>query len=329
MDQPQRIPAQRVDSMASQLKGSLQRRRPRPWLIVGGALLAAIALLVLLAWWLYDQPALPRLEVVVFDAVAAPDEPARVAAQLAFPRPGDLPQSLLAGRDLVFLNLKAAMMPGQQGHQVKTASDAEGRAVVDWPAPAAGKSETIIVRYVDVRQKHGSSDQATLFAWAKDRKILLVDVDEALYQKPPAPAPDAPADNVAPPAAAQALREAERRGYRIGYLAAASASPLEYRVVRGWVTGQWAGKDGLPIGPVLGRRDYPSSIDADQARRERLDDLRQRLGTNVTFVTRTAFAAGAATANQLRAIVIEPGENVPGAMRVRGWAEVPSVLPKE
>ncbi len=330
MDQPHKIPANQVDGMASQLKGSLRRRRPRPWLIVVSAMVIAIALLGFLAWWLYDRPEPPRLEVVAFDAVVSPDETPRITAQLAFPEAGDFSPSLLARRDVVFLDLKAARMPGKQGHEVKTTSDAQGRAVVDWPPPEPGKSETIIVRYVDVRNKQGSPDQATLFAWDKASKILLVDVEETLYQKPAGQPNAARPDRIAPPPqAAQALREAERRGYRIAYLAATAANPLEYRILRGWVTVQRAAKDGLPMGPVLGRREYRSSVDADQARRECVDDLRSRLGSNIMFVTRTAFAATAATSNQVAAIIIEPGENLPGATRVRGWAEVPSALGKE
>lgn len=316
--------------MATQLKGSLRRRRPRPWLIVVSAMILAIALLGLLAWWLCDRSEPRRLEVVVFDTLAASDETARVAAQLAYPEPGDFSTSLLARRDLVFLDVKAALMAGQQGHEVKTTSDAEGRATVDWPVPAAGKSETIIVRYVDARNKQGSTDQATLFAWEKESKILLVDLDETLYTKPAAPGnANHPDKMLPPPQAAEALQQAERRGYRIAYLAVSAANALEYRLARGWVTAQRAAKDGVPFGPVLGRRDYLLATDADQARRDRLSDLKLRLGSNITFVTRTAFAATAATSIQVRAIVIEPGENVPGATRVRGWAEVIPLLGKE
>jgi hypothetical protein len=325
MDNSQKLPPERIDSLASQLKGSLRRRRPRTWLIVISAVVVILGSVSLLAWWYYDRPEPPRLEVVVFDAIAATDETPQVAAQLAFPEPGEFSTSLLAGRDMVFLDMRAAMMPGQQGHEVKTTSDAQGRAVVDWSRPALGKAETVIVRYVDVRKKHGSSDQAMLFGWDRGSKVLLVDVEETLYQKPGNPARPA---KIAPPQAAATLREAERRGYHVAYLSVTASEPLEYRIARGWI-GQHVAKDGVPLGPVLGRLTYLSPVDADQARRERVADMKQHLGGNITFVTRTAFAATAATANQVRAIVLEPGENLPGATRVRGWAEVVSLLGKD
>jgi hypothetical protein len=329
MDTPHKIPADKVDALAGQLKGSLKRRRPRTWLIVVPAMIVAIALLAWLAWYLFDQPQPPRLEVIAFDSVVGPDEPPRVTAQLAFPDQGDYAPSLLARRDVVFLDIKAAQLPGA-GHEVKTTSDAEGRAAVDWVRPEPGKSALVIVRYVDAANKQGSHDQATLFAWARGNKVLLVDVEETLHQLEPGQVKGVRPIKIAPnPQAAPALHEAERRGYRVAYLAVTAATPLEYRIVRGWITPQQTAKDGVPAGPVLGRRSYGPSGDADQARRESIRELKSRFGDNLTFVTRTTFAASAGTANQVRVIAIEPGENLPGAVHVRGWAEVIPLLEKE
>jgi hypothetical protein len=328
MNQPRKVPTDKVDALASRLQGSLKRRRPRTWMIVVAAMVAAIALLGLLAWWLYDQPEPPRLEVVAFDAVVAPDETPRVVAQLAFPDPGDYPRSLLARRDVVFLDVPAAQ--GKQGHEAKTVTDAEGRAVADWPRPPAGKAATVIVRYVDARNKQGSTDQATLFAWDQGSKVLLVDVQETLAQVEPAQWQRVHPTTIAPrPQAAAALRDAERRGYRVAYLALTAAAPLEYRIVRGWIAAQKAAKDGMPAGPVLGRRDYGPSSDADQAHRDVIGAFKTRFGDNVTFVTRTTFAASAGTSQRVRVIVMEPGEDLPGATRVRGWADVAGQLERE
>ena len=325
MNPPHKIPAEQIDGMTSQLKGALKRRRPRTWLIVVSAMVISIVLLALLAWWLYNPTEPPRLEVIAFDAVATPDETPRIAAQLAFPEAGDFSASLLARRDMVFLDIQGAMLPGRQGHEVQTTSDAHGRAVVDWPRPAPDKPETILVRYVDMRNKLGNTDQATLFGWDKDSKVLLVDIEETLY--PPGAKGVRPTKVALP--AADALHEAQRKGYRIAYLTATAATPLEYRIVRGWIATQRTAKDGVPLGPVFGRREYPSAADADQARRDRLSDLRAHVGKNITFIARTAFAATAATSNQLRALILEPGENLPGATHVRGWAEVMPLLEKE
>src|SRR3712207_2895286 len=67
--EPAKLPPEKVADMARMLQSSLKRRRPRPWLVVGGSLLTACLLLALLAWLLWPQPEPPRLEVVAFDAV--------------------------------------------------------------------------------------------------------------------------------------------------------------------------------------------------------------------------------------------------------------------
>ena len=135
-------------------------------------------------------------------------------------------------------------------------------------------------------------------------KVLLVDVQETLSQVEPGQWSRVHPSTIGVRAqAAEALREARRRGYRVAYLAATAATPLEYRIVRGWIAAQRAAKDGIPAGPVLGRRDYGPSSDADQSRRDAIGDLKTRLGDHLVFVTRTPFAASAGTNQRVQVIL--------------------------
>jgi hypothetical protein len=323
MNEPKRIPPDKVDELAARLQTSLKRRRPRNWPAVLGALLVAILVLGLLAWWLYPGPAPPRLEVIAFDAVAAPDESPSARAQLAFPDDGEYPPTLLRGHNIVFLDAMSALLPGQAGVEQSTTSDAKGRAAVPWPLPAPGKPSDFLVRYVDVRRKQGSSDEAKLFLWARGDKVLLVSVEETLVQGDLGPADGArPAD--VQPQAAQVLAEAAQKGYRIGYLAVTPTTDLRYRKVRGWVRQQQRGADGLPAGPVLGRKEYPAT-DATQARVEVLADVKARFGDAVTLVGRGPAAGTDGTAVGVRLIVVG-GEPVPGAVRAADWSGVPTLL---
>jgi hypothetical protein len=328
MDKP-KIPPAKVDAMAERLQTSLKRRRPRGWLVIVG-LIVAIGLILLLAWWFYAPVEMPRLEVVAFDAVVAPGETPRAAAQLAFPEEGKYDPSLLLGHEIVFLDPKAAMLTGAKGTPVKVGDDALGRAATDWTRPAPGQSALFAVRYADVRNKQTSDDQASLFAWERGGKLLLVDVEEALAQIEPAQWETAPfAAIAARPQAAQALQEAVRKQHQVGYLALTPTTALAYRKVRGWVHTPRPEAERFPAGPVLGRPEYPSTGGTDLTRNAQLGDLKQRFGDHITLVVRTANAATAGTAHGLRVIVLDPAVELPGVRSVAGWTEVIPQLEKE
>jgi hypothetical protein len=319
MNEPHKLPPDKVDALAQRLQGSLKRRRPRTWLIVMGAMVLAIAGLSLLAWWLHNRTAPPRLEIIVFDTLAAPDEAPHVAAQLVFPDQGDYSPSLLADREVLFFSVPAPL-PVQEP-EARATTDAHGRAVVDWSPLPPDKPATVQARYIDAPNKQGSNDQASMVAWEPGSKILVVDVEETLALIEPAQwLGTHPASITTRPDAAAALQEAQRKRYRIAYLAAFARSPAIYPRVRAWVHATRAEKDRFPPGPVLGRQEHATEMDADRARRERVSDLKARFGNNITFVTRTASVPG------VRVIALDPRAGQPGVIRVPGWAEVIPLL---
>jgi hypothetical protein len=325
MQQPKKIPTAKVEALADRLQTSLKRRRPRTWLVVVTAAVAALVLLVLLAWLLHNPTESPRLEVVALDAVVAQDDTPRLTAQLAFPDAGDYSPSLLRGRSCVFLDARAALIPGQQVAQRTATSDASGRAVAEWSRPAPDGPETITVRYVDARYKQGSDDQASLFLWPRDSKILLVDLETMAQIEPDQWETAPPADIPLAPRAGEALQDAERKQYRVGYLALAPYRALTYRKVRGWVHAPRE-KERLPRGPVLGRTEYPGTLGTDEVRREQLKDLQTRFGGSITVIAKSPAAAQSGRTLGLRAIVLGPNPGAAGTLSAPGWAEVIPLL---
>jgi hypothetical protein len=326
MDEPKRIAPEKVDTLARSLQGSLKQRRPRTWLIAIATIGIVLGGLGLLAWWLYDPTEPVRLEVIAFDSIVAADETPRMRAQLVFPDSAEHAASLLRGRDVVFLDPKGLLLPGQAGLQKSATSDAAGRAEVAWPLPDDNKGGAVTVRHVDARHKQGSADQSFLFLWERGRKILLVDLDEVLAEVAPVPmAPGLP-DKILP--AVQALQEVAAGQVQVGYLAVAPDRPLTYRIQRGWLRSARAEKDRFPVGPVLGRPEYSATMDADQARIALLKDLKARFGDNVMLIAGDAATVRQTRAAGLHVITVGAGklDGPPGASDLARWAELPRYL---
>jgi hypothetical protein len=327
MDETHKIPPDQADAFAGRLRGALQRRRPHTRWIVVTTIVVGLAGLGLLAWWLHTPTDPVRLEVIAFDAVAAPDETPRLRAQLAFPDDDEHAPALLHNRDVVFLDASAnvLLLPGQHGMQKSVKSDAGGKAVADW-GPLKGKIDAIAVRYVDARFKQGSPDQASLFRWERGGKILLVDVPEALAQLEPDRWGTTPPDKILPrPHAAQTLQQAERKQYQIGYVALTPTRALTYRLVRGWVHAPKAEKERFPAGPVFGRSDYGAVPADDAARRELVESLHARFAGTVIYIVVRADATGLAGAGA-RVIVLGEGDPTAGVERAADWSQIMPLL---
>jgi hypothetical protein len=309
-----KIPAETADALARRLQTSLKRRRPRTWLAYVVVFLA-IGGLALVAWWLYNPTPPVRLEVIALDSVVGPDETPEVFAQLAFPDTGDYSPSLLAGRDVVFIEASATSIPGRQGMQKSAVSDAKGRAKVEWPRPGDGKSDAIVARYADVRFKQGSQDKATLFTWDAGRPILLVDVDDTLVPADGFGWETTPLGKTVPRAGAvAALQAAAKKDYLIGYIALAPERALSYRLARGWVGAHF------PAGPVIGRPVYPPTADRHDDLRTLLKSLKPRFGERITLIAGQRAAIDVVQEIGIRGLVL--GEPVPGAAHMTSWADL-------
>jgi hypothetical protein len=329
MSDSPKLPSEKVDLLTSRLQGSLKRGRPRRWPLVLGVA-AVLALVAFLLWWFHDPTMPPRLEVIGFDSLTVADaEAASIHAALAFPDDGKYPRRLLRGRELIFLDAQAVLLPGQQGLQKKASTDADGNAAVAWANPALDKAETITVRYVDTQHKQGSSDQATLYTWPNHCKVCVIDVEETLGEVETEEwATKRVDDIVVRPGAAQTLQEAERLGYRIVYLSVASADPLVYRKVRGWVRAPRAPKARLAAGPVLGRPDNDRNISTiDLARQMEL----RRLDGNFDVTVIVGSATAAATAKECTPRVVQLGDQggAQGIPHAATWADVIPLLTKQ
>lgn len=323
MDETHKIPPEQADAFARRLRGSLQQRRPHTWWFVAATIAIALAGLGALAWWLHTPTDPVRLEVIAFDAVAAPDETPRLRAQLAFPDDDEHSPALLGGRDVVFLDAsaKALLLPGQQGLQKSVTSDAHGRAVVEWEGPKSNV-DAIAVRYVDARFKQGSPDHASLFRWERGGNILLVDVQETLAQLEPDRWETTPPDKIAArPHAIAALQDAERRHYQIGYVALAPRRALTYRLVRGWVHALKSDKERFPPGPVFGRSAETSPAKA-AARRALVEGLSANFGGTIVYIVSAAGAAELGGAPGVRVIMLGEGEPVAGVERAADWSQI-------
>ena len=103
------------------------------------------------------------------------------------------------------------------------------------------------------------NDGGRLFVWPKNAPLLIVDADETLIAEK------------LDEQAALTLKKAAAEGWRIVYMTPTAAQAHEWRLARGWIQRQ----PKLPIGPVLGRRRFPSDEPTDEARQALLQSLRK------------------------------------------------------
>jgi len=309
MNEPTKIPVDKLDALAERLQTSLKRRRPRTWLVVVVATVAAMGLLAFLAWWLYKPTQMPRLEVVALDTVVPVDTSPHIVAVLALPDRGEYPAGVLRGHECVF---------EIGGKQATAQSDANGRSAIDWGPFDKAAVESIAVRYVDVHNKQGSADQAKLFAWPAGSKVLVVDVVETLAQIEAEQWPTMHGADIHPrPDAARALQQAEKHDFRVVYLAV-TESALEYRKARGWIGAPRPAADRFPTGPTLASQEFAG-----------VKDFVDRFGNAVTLVVRSQEAASAGKSAGARVIVLDPAVKMPGVRSVPGWSDVIPLLDRK
>lgn len=302
--------SERAEALAKELKQTLAKRRPRPWKPVLAALLLSSLTLAGLVWWLYPRAYPETLEIVALDGVFTVDETPIATAQLFAP-PADEGTRSLGGHKILFATPPLLMQGAAKPREMIEISDAHGRASVPWSEPArvslrADEGERMGVKeeFVEFTARYLSTeprpknvnDGGRLFIWPKNVRVLLVDADETLI-----------ADKLDDKAAA-ALTKSAADGWRIIYLTPAAATAYDWRIARGWIARQ----ANLPIGPVLGRRQFPSDDAVGPARQALLQSLPKFDGPKVAVV-KSADAERACREAGVRAIVIGNGV---------GWADV-------
>ena len=284
-----------ADALAKQLKESLSKRRFQPWKVVLASLVLCSLLLAGMGWWMYPRVRAAPLQIVALDAVCTPDETPAARAQLLAPPEEKDPR--LSGQTVVFHEPPLLLQADAKPREVVVTSDARGQASAEWSAqaPLAG----FLVNYIDANKRNLQTDRGQIFVWAKDSRLLVVDAEETLV-----------ADEV--DAKASAALKLAAKDWRIVYLALAGDSAHDFRKARGWIIRHQA---QLPLGPVLGKSEWPSDLAA--ARRAALDSLKSRFTGAIVTVVKSVESARISQDAGLQAVRLSEG---------LAWDDVPARL---
>lgn len=303
---PSPKPKADADALAHRLKQKLSKERPRPLLLVLGAMFVCIVFLALLAWWMYPRPLPAQVGVFALDTLASDEEKPTVQAQLLLP-PGDKDLRRLAGLELVFVDGRFILPPGEEPRTVRATSDAQGRASVAWPQNGKSPMQEFQVRQIDVDRKKASSDTARQFVWPKSAKLIVVDVEETLADLDPDQWSKDPPEPIALRKGAAEALLALQGDRKIVYASITALDGRTFVKVRGWLVSKSQGPAAVPVGPLLGRSSYPSETPVSDERRGLLQQLRQRFDGEIVVVVRSPDAARVSQDMGIRTIVL--GEN--------------------
>lgn len=296
--------AAKADTLGRQLKDSLARRRPRPWLPTLAVLAGSALLLTFLAYWYYPRPQPPPLQILALDVVCVPSEELRVRAQLLAP-PDDASLRQWSGQTIVFHKIlppKATDKPPE----IVASSDAHGQASAAWPMPKAMLGD-FLVNYIDQERKLVQSDQGRIFVWPKEAPILIVDANETLNEEElKAQAPTI-------------LARAAKEGWHIVYLGLTSDKPHSLRLTRNWIA---ANPAKLPIGPVLGRAHYAGEESEAKSRRAVLGSLKDRFDGPLLAVVKNVESAQISQEAGVSTILLGAGPPPAGVVHAPTWADV-------
>ncbi len=295
-----------AEELARQLKSSLAKRRPRPWMPAAAAIVVCAALLIVLVWWMYPRVPTPPLQIMALDGVFTPDETPKARAQLFAATPGE-PAPRLRGFDIDFHEQLLFPKANAKPRQIIAPSDDTGQASVEWPVGAAALTE-FFVRYVDTQRRRVSAvERGRLFVWPRDAPVLVVDADETLI-------------SAAPDEIAQAtLNKAIDQGWHVIYLALNGANAHEFRQARGWIDRQ----DKLPKAPVVGRPQFSADASLESARLDVLKQMKLRFAGPMLAVVKTTEAARACRDLGLQTVLIGDADAPAEVLRVASWEEVP------
>ena len=300
-------PTPHAEALAKQLQESLAKRRPRTWKPVLALLAGCTLFLALFAWWMYPRPAMPLLQIIALDSVFTPDETPIARVQL-FPSPEVEKPRHLSGQSVWFQGSQF-LQAGMKSAELVVKSDEKGQATAELSIEPNQAMAEFLARHFDAsrRLQMSPTENGRVFVWPKEAKLLIVDVDATLMAKPL----DAKA--------AEVLQPAAEKGWRIVYLAVTGARAEDLRQSREWLETQ----PSLPIGPVLGRGNYPSDDAMDQARRDVLKSLHSRFTGSKAVIVQSAEAAQVCRGIGLPTIWIGKADAPEG---VPSWAEVPAKL---
>jgi hypothetical protein len=196
------------------------------------------------AWWFWPRKEPPILLVVAFDRVTPPNRPTIVRAAT---EPLNATNNGPWGGSEIFFEEAGNQAAGVSGKTRKAKTDQNGLAEIEWQFPATSRPVGMEVRYIDESQHPPWSyhDQARIFVWPEDSRILVLEVEPRLKN---------PANW---PTVAEALTAAADRGWHIVYLGVGPDRPTVYQKLRAYAMQLTTADRGKgPEGPVLARKDF-------------------------------------------------------------------------
>jgi hypothetical protein len=115
---------------------------------------------------------------------------------------------------------------------------------------------------------------------------------------------------------AKAVIAAEKKGWKIAYLATSADRPLGFRKQR---TLRQQMNVLAPIGPVLGRKTFYQSTSAADARQQVLADLKRIVGGPLVYV---------AADGGIKIWTVASVDALTGPLAVEDWSELNAALPQ-
>jgi hypothetical protein len=239
--------------------------------------------------------------VIALDDAQVVDQPLELRVRFLVLDSGRAPSFL--GREVYF---KASS--GNEGTQ---RSDNEGLACLSCTPSKVDIS--FVVQAVSEDGKRAIQDQATVFHWPADAKVLLLDVESTLFA--------APQDGALRPDASATLLRLQEHGFRIAYLALAHQELAEFKLLRGQVRHHQLART-LPPGPVYVAANF-ADADGGRSRRQAATALAERFPKPLLVL-----AGSAELASQYRAvpglavILLSETETVAGLPKCASWNDV-------
>jgi hypothetical protein len=331
LDKTDGTPPAADDELQRRLRESLKKQRPRRWHFALGVTLFAAAMCGLLPWLFFPRGEPPLVIVTALDDLAVAGKETTLQGCLNAPLE---PNLVLAGRDVVFADGQAPLVPNHEAKEVRARTGSHGDTACRWTFPAETTQGDFILRQLAGKFFPGMEDHGLVFLVAEATPICLVQIDETLSSASGQIWRDENVHDIAAvPGAGESLGEISKKGYQIVYLTLAD-QPTLYQRMRGWVRLQNAeARPPFPPGPVISRFSLPWEEHNKQPWRKSAERLAVRFPKprGHAIARHLAIAGTTDVARQFQAAgwqTVYKGiaEDLSGVLRVNGWENVSAAL---
>ncbi len=297
---------------------------PGPWTL--GHIIVTVILIALpvafLVWFFWPRPDPPELLLVAFDQLVVSGENPDLQASLHH-----LPDTEVKGR---LGNWPIHFQEGmgrleKPNWHLKTQSTAEGGATVTLEKSLEMPRTSLLVRYVPGQDHRGSQNNASLFRWAPETPILLVDVETTLTPADLSVWKEFSVRDIARDKEASAvLHSLVEKKIAPVYLAGFLDHPLLYRKARDWIKDRPSVKQlPFPDGPVLGRLNYQDTSHPLESVKELVETLQGKFTGPRFAITKNPELARVYEAGQFRTFFLgKKKSRLDGVTVVSSWGEL-------